>query len=47
MRLRFGFDIRKATGFFIGQMEDMRIRTPKGEFPLSELIDYEIFTWTC
>lgn len=27
---------------FIGQMENMRIRTPKGEYPLSELIDYEI-----
>ncbi|PKQ61322.1 acriflavin resistance protein [Labilibaculum filiforme] len=27
---------------FIGQMEDMRIRTLQGEFPLSELIDYEI-----
>lgn len=27
---------------FIGQMESMRIRTLKGEYPLSELIDYEI-----
>ena len=32
----------KTDRVFIGQMEDMRIRTPKGEFPLSELIDYEI-----
>jgi len=32
----------KSDRIFIGQMEDMRIRTPKGEFPLSELIDYEI-----
>ncbi|WP_372753105.1 efflux RND transporter permease subunit [Labilibaculum sp.] len=27
---------------FIGQLENMRIRTPNGEFPLSELIDFEI-----
>lgn len=32
----------KSDRVFIGQMEDMRIRTPKGEFPLSELIEYEI-----
>ena len=32
----------KSDRVFIGQMENMRIRTPKGEFPLSELIDYEI-----
>ncbi|MGQ1908269.1 efflux RND transporter permease subunit [Marinifilum sp. RC60d5] len=32
----------KTDRVFIGQMEDMRIRTPKGEFPLSELIEYEI-----
>jgi len=32
----------KSDRIFIGQMEDMRIRTPKGEFPLSELIEYEI-----
>ena len=32
----------KSDRVFIGQMESMRIRTPKGEYPLSELIDYEI-----
>jgi len=32
----------KSDRVFIGQMESMRIRTQKGEFPLSELIDYEI-----
>ncbi|NOU60376.1 efflux RND transporter permease subunit [Marinifilum caeruleilacunae] len=32
----------KSDRVFIGQMEDMRIRTPKGEFPLSELIEYDI-----
>jgi len=32
----------KSDRVFIGQMESMRIRTPKGEYPLSELIEYEI-----
>ncbi|MBL4561534.1 MAG: efflux RND transporter permease subunit [Labilibaculum sp.] len=32
----------KTDRVFIGQMENMRIRTPKGEFPLATLIDYEI-----
>ncbi|MGZ2371630.1 efflux RND transporter permease subunit [Ancylomarina sp. YFZ004] len=32
----------KSDRVFIGQMESMRIRTPGGEYPLSELIDYEI-----
>ncbi|RZT96359.1 multidrug efflux pump subunit AcrB [Ancylomarina subtilis] len=32
----------KSDRVFIGQMENMRIRTPKGEYPLSELVDYDI-----
>ncbi|GAB7088104.1 efflux RND transporter permease subunit [Marinifilum fragile] len=32
----------KSDRVFIGQMEEMRIRTPQGEFPLSELIEYDI-----
>lgn len=32
----------KSDRVFIGQMENMRIRTQKGVYPLSELIDYEI-----
>lgn len=32
----------KSDRIFLGQMEEMRIRTPQGVFPLSELIDYDI-----
>ncbi|MDE5422067.1 efflux RND transporter permease subunit [Ancylomarina sp. DW003] len=32
----------KSDRVFIGQMESMRIRTLNGEYPLSELVDYEI-----
>lgn len=32
----------KTDRVFIGQLENMRIRTPEGEFPLAALIDYEI-----
>ncbi|WP_421918525.1 efflux RND transporter permease subunit [Marinifilum sp.] len=32
----------KSDRVFIGQMEEMRIRTPQGVFPLSELVEYDI-----
>ncbi len=32
----------KSDRVFIGQMESMRIRTLNGEYPLSELVDYDI-----